>query len=80
MIMFGKDMITIVGDSLRLPLSNDLPPQVSKLTWLLKENFVCISSVTNGENIGYWKKFHTIEKIVYAHALTLSLTKLFCIY
>lgn len=28
MIMFGKDMITIVGDSLRLPLLNDSPPKL----------------------------------------------------
>lgn len=57
MIMFKKAMIT----NLSLPFCKGHPLKVSKLTLLLKENSVCISSVTNGESIGYWKKFHPIE-------------------
>lgn len=51
MIMFGKDMIT----NLSLPFCKGHPLKVRRLTLLLKENSVYISSVTNGESIGYWK-------------------------
>lgn len=47
--MFGKDMIT----NLSLPFCKGHPLKVRRLTLLLKENSVYISSVTNGESIGY---------------------------
>lgn len=57
MIMFGKAMIT----NLSLPFCKGHPLKVSKLTLLLKENSVCISSVTMERVLAAEKKFHPIE-------------------
>lgn len=55
--MFKKAMIT----NLSLPFCKGHPLKVSKLTLLLKENSVCISSVTMERVLAAEKKFHPIE-------------------